>query len=109
MKSVAENKKKQNIGEFIIYMYQMEDLIRSYDFNTNEIRQYVISHYPISEEEKTEVTLWFDFLINQMKTEGIQDRGHLSEVQEEVNVLAKIHWERSEEHTSELQSRPHLV
>src|SRR5690606_21464444 len=93
MKSVAENKKKHNIGEYIIYMYQMEDLIRSYNFHMDEIRQYVISNYPISEEEKTEVTLWFDALISQMKTEGIQDRGHLSEVQNEVDVLAKIHWE----------------
>jgi hypothetical protein len=93
MKSVAENKKKHNIGEYIIYMYQMEDLIRSYNFNMDEIRQYVISHYPITEEEKTEVTLWFDSLISQMKNEGIQDKGHLSAVNHEVDVLAKIHWE----------------
>ena len=39
MKSVAENKKKQNISEYIIYMYQMEDLVRSYHFNLEEIEQ----------------------------------------------------------------------
>jgi hypothetical protein len=93
MKSVAENKKKQNISEYIIYMYQMEDLIRSYQFNLNDIRQYVISHYPISEEEKTDVTLWFDGLISRMTSEGIQEKGHLAEVQQEVDALAKIHWD----------------
>jgi len=113
MKSVAENKKKQNIGEFIIYMYQMEDLIRSYNFNMSEIRQYVISHYPISEEEKTEVTLWFDELAKQMGAEGIQDRGHLSEVQEEVDVLAKLHWEllKTDKDYFEIykQAKPHIL
>lgn len=93
MKSVAENKKKHNIGEYIIYMYQMEDLIRSYDFNLDEIRQYVISHYPITDEEKTGVTGWFDSLIKQMKREGIVAKGHLAAVQREVDVLAKNHWE----------------
>ena len=113
MKSVAENKKKHNIGEYIIYMYQMEDLIRSYNFNMDEIRQYVISHYPISEEEKTEVTLWFDSLISQMKNEGIQDKGHLSEVKNEVDILAKIHWEllKSDKDYFEIyrQAKPHIL
>lgn len=93
MKSVAENKKKHNISEYIIYMYQMEDLIRSYQFNLNDIRQYVISHYPIPEEEKTEVAFWFDSLIEQMTAENIQEKGHLVEVQQEVDALAKIHWD----------------
>src|SRR5690606_24959411 len=93
MKSVAENKKKQNISEYIIYMYQMEDLIRSYQFNLEDIRQYVISHYPISDEEKIEVGFWFDDLIDRMTVQNIQEKGHLQEIQEEVDALAKIHWE----------------
>lgn len=93
MKSVAENKKKLNIGEYILYMYQMEDLIRSYNFNLDEIRQYVVSHYPVSKEEKNEILLWFDELIGQMKNESIQDKGHLSSVQAEADALAELHWE----------------
>ena len=93
MKNIAESKKKQNISEYIIYMYQMEDLIRSYQFNLDEIRQYVISHYPITEEEKIEVAFWFDDLIDQMRAENIQEKGHLKEVQAEVDTLAKIHWD----------------
>ena len=93
MKSVAESKKKQNISEYIIYMYQMEDLIRSYQFNLDDIRQYVISHYPIAEEEKIEVAFWFDDLIDQMKAENIEEKGHLKAVQAEVDALAKIHWD----------------
>ena len=113
MKSVAENKKKHNIAEYIIYLYQMEDLIRSYDFNLDDIRQYVISHYPITDEEKTEVTRWFDSLIAQMKTEGIEDKGHLAAVQHEVDVLANIHWEilKTDRDYFEIyrQAKPHVL
>ncbi|HLT07934.1 MAG TPA: DUF4924 family protein [Cyclobacteriaceae bacterium] len=92
MKSIAEKKKQQNISEYIIYMYQMEDLIRSYAFNIADIRQYVIAHYPITEEEKKDVSHWFEALIAQMQLERIEDSGHLSEVQGEVDSLARIHW-----------------
>ncbi len=92
MKSVAENKKSQNIPEYLIYMYQMEDLIRSYQGNLDEIRAYVISHYPISPEEKNEVADWFSDLIAQMKTEQIMEKGHLAELREYVEKLAEIHW-----------------
>ncbi|MDX5479843.1 MAG: DUF4924 family protein, partial [Cyclobacteriaceae bacterium] len=33
MKAIADKKKEQNIGEYIIYMYQMEDLLRAFQFN----------------------------------------------------------------------------
>lgn len=93
MKSIAEKKKNQNIAEYIIYMYQMEDLIRAYDFNMEEIRQFVISHYPISDIEKEETAEWFEMLKTQMIAQEIQTDGHLSEVQVIVDDLAKAHWD----------------
>ncbi|GAB2628331.1 DUF4924 family protein [Belliella aquatica] len=92
MKSIAEKKKSQNIAEYIIYMYQMEDLIRAYNFNMEEIRQFVISHYPISDTEKDETRLWFASICEQMISEKITTSGHLSNVQDIVDDLAKIHW-----------------
>lgn len=92
MQSIAEKKKAQNIGEYLIYMYQMEDLIRSYQGNMDEIRQYVISHYPVSEEEKAEVAVWFEVLLEKMKSQGIIEKGHLKELQDLVENLANLHW-----------------
>jgi hypothetical protein len=92
MKSVAENKKSQNIPEYLIYMYQMEDLIRSYQGNLEEIRTYVISHYPISVEEKNEVETWFSDLIETMKAEELMQKGHLAHLHRLVGELAGVHW-----------------
>jgi hypothetical protein len=92
MKSIAEKKKSHNIGEYLIYMYQMEDLIRSFQGNMEEIRKYVIAHYPVSEEEKEKITSWFEEILHQMKHEGILEKGHLQELSQLVEQLLKLHY-----------------
>ena len=92
MQSIAEKKKSQNIGEYLVYMYQMEDLIRSYQGNMEEIQQYVVSHYPVSEAEKAEITRWFEGLLGKMTKQGIMEKGHLKELKDLVDHLAKLHW-----------------
>ena len=92
MKSVAENKKSQNIAEYLIYMYQMEDLIRSYQGDIKEMDQYVVAKYPVSGEEKIDISVWFGELIAQMKSEAILEKGHLRELTKLVSELAQIHW-----------------
>ncbi|WP_296705515.1 DUF4924 family protein [Algoriphagus sp.] len=92
MKSVAENKKSTNIAEYIIYMYQMEDLIRSYQGNPEEIKTFVVEKYPVSEEEKAEISAWYLGLLEKMKTQDILEKGHLEELNFLVSELAQIHW-----------------
>lgn len=92
MHSIADRKKSQNIGEYLIYMYQMEDLIRSYQGSMDEIRQYVISHYPVSEEEKVEISAWFEGLLEEMKKENVLEKGHLKRLNDLVDQLAQNHW-----------------
>jgi sulfur relay (sulfurtransferase) DsrC/TusE family protein len=92
MKSVADRKKSQNIGEYLIYMYQMEDLIRSYRGNMDEIHQYVVSHYPVSDDEKSEITAWLESILEKMKNQEILEKGHLKELNDLVENLANLHW-----------------
>ncbi|MEB2777285.1 DUF4924 family protein [Algoriphagus sp. D3-2-R+10] len=92
MQSVAENKKSNNIAEYIIYMYQMEDLIRSYQGNADEIKTFVVEKYPVSEDAKKEITVWYLKLLAQMKSQDILEKGHLEELNVIVSELAQIHW-----------------
>ena len=92
MKSVAENKRASNIAEYIVYMYQMEDLIRSYQGNAEEIKSFVVSKYPVSEEERTEISEWYLALLGKMKEQDLLEKGHLKELNELVASLAEIHW-----------------
>ncbi|MCF1752426.1 DUF4924 family protein [Mariniradius sediminis] len=113
MKKIALNKLEKNIAEYILYMYQMEDLIRAYDFNMEEIGQYVVSHYPIAESEKQETLSWFAEIAHEMKSSGIEKRGHLVRIQTHMDTLAKIHWEilKTDKNYFELfqKAKPHLL
>jgi hypothetical protein len=93
MQAIAERKKTQNIGEYLIYMYQMEDLIRAYQGNREEISQYVVSHYPVSPEEKNEINAWFANLAEAMQEQGILAKGHLKELNELVASLLQLHYQ----------------
>lgn len=113
MKAVAEKKKAQNIPEYIIYMYQMEDLLRAYQFNMDDVRQYVVSHYPVSETEKTETAIWFSDLASDMKKAKVEEKGHLPQTQEFVDQLASIHWRllKTDKDYFDLyqNAKPHLI
>jgi hypothetical protein len=93
MQAIAERKKSQNIGEYLVYMYQMEDLIRSYQGNMEEIEQYVISHYPVIEEEKDSIKTWYAGLAASMKQQELMEKGHLQELQELVQQLLALHYQ----------------
>lgn len=113
MQSVAEKKKSQNIGEYLIYMYQMEDLIRSFQGNMEEIRQYVISHYPVSDTEKEEIKRWFESLLGKMKSEGILEKGHLRELNRLVDQLLQLHYQLLKSDKSYFETyhtaKPHIL
>lgn len=87
----AEEKKQNNIAEYIVHMYQSEELVRAYSFDLNQINTYVISHIPLDDEPKKELLLWYAALIETMQNEGIQTSGHLNETKQLVDQLNKLH------------------
>ena len=91
--SVAEKKRKNNIAEYIIHMYQTEDLIRAYEFDLDQIKARIVANIPGDDEEKNDLAKWYEDLIAKMKKEGLEKSGHLSEVKEIVAELSSIHKE----------------
>ena len=47
---IAQEKRKTNIAEFILYMWQVEDLIRAYKFDIKLITEAVLVHFNQPEE-----------------------------------------------------------
>ncbi|WP_439483931.1 DUF4924 family protein [Cyclobacterium plantarum] len=93
MKRIAERKKQENIVEYILYLYRMEDLIRAYKFDIREIEKYVLGHERINERDRIESRDWLEKMAKAMADLGIKEKGHLPEAQGWVDELAKIHWE----------------
>lgn len=94
----VEVKKRENIAEYIVYMYQTEDLITSFDYNLNDINAYVIKHMSQDPQEIKALLLWYADIIDQMKQESLPARGkRLSSTQAYVQQLSLIHSDQLEQ------------
>ena len=74
---ISQKLRKENIAEYLLYMWQTEDLIRAYDCSLSRIRKEYISSFDYSDEQKDELTDWFGNLVNMMNREGKRTEGHL--------------------------------
>lgn len=70
-------KKKDNIAEYLLFMWQIEDLIRAYDLDIYKIEQSLINSVYETVEERKEQRDWYEGLIMMMKSEGVREKGHL--------------------------------
>ena len=85
---VAKEKRNSNIAEYILYMWQIEDLIRAHNFDMQRINDELISHYEGTEEQIIEIRQWYQGLAENMPLEGIRKSGHLQylvSLMEDVN------------------------
>ena len=47
---IASQKKKENIAEYLLYMWQIEDIIRAYGLDIDQIQKHIINSYYFPEE-----------------------------------------------------------
>ena len=74
---VAKELRKKSIAEYLLYMWQIEDIIRVYGCSLPVIRREYISKFAYSEDQRSEETDWFANLIRMMNEEGKREYGHL--------------------------------
>lgn len=89
---IAREKRKTNIAEYILYMWQIEDLIRAYQFNADAIRQNLVNQYQVSDAEKAEIEEWYKGIMQSMLEEGIRTYGHLQYLVSLVDDLNEFHF-----------------
>ena len=88
---IAQKKKKENIAEYILYMWQVEDLIRAYKLDIEEIDKNVVQRFEQPDHIKKEIRNWYEGLINLMKEENKVESGHLQSVLNTLNDLNDLH------------------
>lgn len=88
---ISQQLKQQNIAEYLLYMWQIEDLIRANGFDMEKIRKSVIEPYPIAEEQKKALAVWYEDLINMMHDEGVMEKGHLQINKNIIIWLTDLH------------------
>ena len=88
---IAQQLKERNIAEYLIYMWQVEDLIRANDCDIEKIKSTIISQYQIGEDEKEKLARWYEDLIAMMREEGVVEKGHLQINKNIILLLTDLH------------------
>ena len=74
---IAQELRKTNIAEYLLYMWQIEDTIRAFDCSLSRIRREYIDRFDYTDEQKEDEADWFGNLIRMMNQEGCRERGHI--------------------------------
>lgn len=88
----ASAKKKENIAEYLLYMWQIEDIIRAYDLDMERISTNIVDAYTdLSAEQRTMLYEWYESLIDMMRSEGVAQQGHLQLNKNVIIDLTDLH------------------
>lgn len=88
----ASAKKKENIAEYLLYMWQIEDLIRAFGLDIDRIQREIIDKYiGLDVAQKKELRDWYDSLIDMMRREGVEKSGHLQLNKNVIIALDDLH------------------
>lgn len=83
---VSRELREKNIAEYLLYMWQMEDVIRATSLDIDKLDAVVVKSSGRSESEQAEWKEWFENLIEMMLSEDKKDVGHL-QINENVLIL----------------------
>lgn len=88
---VAQQKRKENIAEYILYLWQLEDLLRALQFSPDAIWRHLVEPSGCSELEKQQLLVWYTELGNLLKGEGKAESGHLDHTLHLISDLQSFH------------------
>ena len=88
---IAQQLKEKNIAEYLLYMWQVEDILRAHHLDPDELKQNYLAQFRATEETEKEMEEWYSHLIRMMKEEGIQEGGHLQINRNIILWLTDLH------------------
>lgn len=90
----ASQKRKENIAEYLLYMWQIEDLVRANGLDIDKIQANIIDKYTdLSERQRHEMRDWYESLIDMMRREDVKTHGHLQINRNTLLDLERLHRE----------------
>lgn len=85
-----KEKKRKNIVEYVIYLWHVEDLLRSVNFELDRLKKDLFQQQgPASAQG--EITRWYSDYVDLMKTEEVTTKGHTSMVNEAITEMSYLH------------------
>lgn len=89
---ISQQLRKKSIAEYVLYMWQVEDLIRAYGCSLSRIKnEYVSQFSDYTDEQRSELVDWYGDLIRMINQEGKREKGHLQINQIVVQDVSDLH------------------
>lgn len=93
---IAEQLQNKNRIEYLLYMWQLEDIFRAYGCDFMRLEQEYLNQFTFtSEEQASKVKQWYANLLTMMHQENILEKGHLQLSKNIVSTLNDLHLQLS--------------
>ncbi len=85
---IAKKLKTENIFEYLLYMWQTEDILRALNLDIDRVNEIIVLRYKnLNETDQKQLFEWYESLLDMMRRENLQQSGHL---QLNKNTLAEV-------------------
>ncbi|MFI3314316.1 MAG: DUF4924 family protein [Rikenellaceae bacterium] len=88
---IAKQKRRENIAEYILYLWQLEDVIRALEFDEQAIYKHLVENSNNDDSIKQMVLYWYIDIANIIKSEGKSDHGHMEHTIHLIGELNDLH------------------
>lgn len=88
---IAHQLKHKNIAEYLLYMWQVEDIVRALDADIDKIERVFITPMHLTPEQHQQEVDWYDSIIDMMRREETLIQGHIQLIQNTMLDLEETH------------------
>ena len=88
---IAEQLKKKNVSEYLLYMWQVEDTLRAYGLDAEKMATEYIPQFKLDDERNEELKGWYESLIQMIREENVEKNGHLQINKNILILLTDLH------------------
>ena len=85
---IAQAKRKENIAEYILYLWQIEDLLRALQFSPEAIYSQFVAPRNLDEQSQNVLLMWYMDIAALLQEEEKQSSGHLNHT---LHLIADMH------------------
>lgn len=81
----------ENVAEYLLYIYQIEALLRTLDLDINRIENELLAPAFTNSDQLQHQLSWYRSISSEMQQRGLQKEGHLEQVEEILMELIYLH------------------
>lgn len=88
---IAQEKRKTNVAEYILYIWQLEDIFRALEFDMDKIGSTLVAQFNVDENVRLDIYQYYKNMILMMQKEGVTQSGHIQAIINLVNDVNNFH------------------